>query len=236
MNLISRRIAIAMMAGAMLINAAPSFAEDAIPFVTDADVRLLDLIPAPPAQDSDVTKAEIAAYHAMEATRTAEQAKFAIADDEETVFRFLDGMDMKLDPAKVPLTTKFFERVAATEGATVDPAKKLWARPRPPLLDATIKPLIELSKSGAYPSGHATLGMLLGITLSKMIPEKKDAFMARAVQYGQSRFVVGVHYASDLEASKMAGAVVGNAMLHNADFIKEMEAAKLELRVAMGMS
>lgn len=236
MNIISRRFAIAMMAGAMLINIAPSFAEDSAPFITDADVALLDLIPTPPAKDSDVTKAEIAAFHAMEATRTDEQAKFAIADDEETVFRFLDGMGMKLDPAKVPMAAKFFERVAATEGATVDPAKKLWARPRPPVVDATIKPLIKLSSSGAYPSGHATLGILLGITLSKMIPEKKDAFMARAIQYGQSRFVVGVHYQSDLEASKMAGAAIGNAMLHNADFLKEMEAAKIELRAAMGRS
>jgi acid phosphatase (class A) len=194
------------------------------------------LIPMPPAKDSATTKAEIAAYHAMEATRTEAQAKFAIADDDETVFRFLDGMDIKIDPAKVPQAAKFFERVAATEGATVDPVKKIFARPRPPLVDPTIKPLIKLSSSGAYPSGHATLGMLLGITLAKMIPEKKDAFMARAVQYGQSRFVVGVHYASDLEASKMAGAAVGNAMLHNPEFLKEMEVAKTELRAAMGMS
>lgn len=236
MKTISRRFTIAMMAGALLINANPGFAEDAKPYVTDADVALVDLIPSPPAKDSATTIAEIAAYHAMEATRTEDQAKFAIADDDETVFRFLDGMGMKLDPAKVPLSAKFFERVAATEGATVDPAKKVFARPRPPLVDPTIKPLIKLSSSGAYPSGHATLGMLLGITLSKMIPEKKDAFMARALQYGQSRFIVGVHYASDLEASKMAGAAVGNAMLHNPEFIREMEAAKAELRAAMGMS
>ncbi len=236
MTTMSRRFAIGLFTATMLMTAAPSFAEDAVPFLTDADVALVDVIPAPPAPDSDVTKAEIKAYHEMEATRTKEQADFAIADDDETVFRFLDGMGMKIDPAKVPVAAKFFERVAATEGATVDPAKKMFARPRPPLVDPTIKPLIKLSSSGAYPSGHATLGMLMGITLSKMIPEKKEAFMARAVQYGQSRMVVGVHYASDLEASKMAGATVGNAMLHNPEFLKEMEAAKTELRAALGMS
>jgi acid phosphatase (class A) len=215
MNKITRRFAIAMMTSAMLVYASPAFADDAVPFVTDAEVQLQDLIPAPPAKDSAETKAELAAYHTMEAARTKEQADFAVADDDETVFRFLDGMGVKIDPAKVPLTAKFFERVAATEGATVDPVKKIFARPRPPLVDPTIKPLIELSKSGSYPSGHATLGMLFGITLSKMVPEKKDAFMARAVQYGQSRMLVGVHYPSDLEASKMAGAAVGNVMLHS---------------------
>jgi acid phosphatase (class A) len=236
MNSISRRFAMTLLAGAIALSATPSFAEDAKPFVTDADVPLVDLIPMPPAKDSATTMAEIAAYHAMEATRTDEQAKFAVADDDETVFRFLDGMGIKIDPTKVPMAAKFFERVAATEGATVDPVKKIFARPRPPLVDPTIKPLIKLSSSGAYPSGHATLGMLLGITLAKMIPEKRDAFMARAVQYGQSRFVVGVHYASDLEASKMAGAAVGNAMLHNPEFLKEMEVAKTELRAAIGAS
>ena len=155
--------------------------------------------------------------------------------DISTVFRFLDGMGIKLDPAKVPVAAKFFEQVAATEGAVVDPAKKLWARPRPPLADPTIVPLIKLSKSGAYPSGHATLGMLMGITLAKMIPEKRDAFMARAVEYGYSRFVVGVHYASDLEASKMAGAVIGDVMLHDDKFLAAMEPARAELRAAMGM-
>jgi acid phosphatase (class A) len=235
MNTITRRLALAVLACSMSVNIVPSFAADAMPFLTDADVVLVDLIPAPPAIDSTITKSEIAAYHAMETTRTKEQADFAIADDDETVFRFLDGMGMKLDPAKVPLTAALFERVAATEGAVVDPAKKFWARPRPPLVDATIMPLIKLSKSGAYPSGHATLGMLLGITLAKMMPEKRDAFMARAVEYGYSRFVVGVHYGSDLEASKMAGAAIGNALLHDAKFLSAMDAAKLELRAALNM-
>ena len=235
MKTLSRRFAIAILASSFLVNANMAFAADPVPYVTDADVQLQDLIPVPPAQDSAETKAEIAAYHTMEKTRTKEQADFAVADDEESVFRFLDGMGIKIDPAKAPNAAKFFERVAATEGATVDPVKKIFGRPRPPLVDATIVPLIPLSKSGSYPSGHATMGMLFGMTLAKMVPEKKDAFMARAIQYGESRFVVGVHYESDLAASKMAGAAVGNVMMHNPDFIKEMEAAKGELRSAMGM-
>jgi acid phosphatase (class A) len=234
MTSINRRLAASLIAGAMFLSVVPSFAEEPA-FLTDKDVVLLDLLPPPPAQDSETTKAELAAYHDMEKTRTDEQAKFAIADDDETVFRFLHGMGIKIDPAKVPATAKFFEGLASTEGAIVDPAKKEWSRPRPPLVDATIKPLIKLSKSGAYPSGHATLGMLFGITLAKMMPEKKNEFLARAIEYGHSRFVVGVHYSSDLDASKMAGAAIGNALLHNEAFLKAMEPVKAELRAAMGM-
>ncbi|QIG52247.1 phosphatase PAP2 family protein [Nordella sp. HKS 07] len=234
MMLFNRRAALGLLAGVLLISAGPVLADEPA-FLTAKDVSLLDLLPAPPAPDSETTKAEIAAYHAFEATRTEAQAQHAIADDEETVFRFLAGMGVILDPAKVPLTAKFFEGIAATEGEVVDPAKKVWARPRPPVVDATIKPLIELSKSGSYPSGHATLGMLFAITLSKMLPEKKDELFARAFDYGYSRYVVGVHYLSDIEASKMAGAAIGNTLLHDDAVVKAMEPVKGELRTAMGM-
>lgn len=229
---LNRRMAFGLLASAFLLSAAPALAEEP-PFLKGEDVSLLDIIPPPP--DGDATKAEIAAFHAFEATRTEERAKQAIADDDETVFRFLAGMGIDLDPAQVPLTAKFFESIAATEGEIVDPAKKVWARPRPPVVDVSIKPLIKLSKSGAYPSGHATLGMLFGITLAKMLPEKKDQLFARAVDYGFSRYVVGVHYLSDIEASKLAGVAIGNALLHDAAVIKAMEPVKAELRAAMGM-
>ena len=231
---INRRMAAGLLAGALLFGSVAAFAEEP-PFLKSDAVQLLELLPSPPAADSDITRAEIAAFHTFEATRTDAQAKFAIADDEETVFRFLDGMGIKLDPAKVPLTAKFFEGVAATEGEIVDPAKKVWARPRPPVVDATITPLIKLSKSGSYPSGHATLGMMFGITLARIMPEKKDEFLARALDFGHSRYVVGVHYLSDIEASKMAGTAIGNALLHDAAFLKAMEPVKAELRAAMGM-
>jgi acid phosphatase (class A) len=63
----------------------------------------------------------------------------------------------------------------------------------------------------------------------------RSEFMARAIDYGHSRYVVGVHYSSDLDASKMAGAAIGNALLHNEAFLKAMEPVKAELRAAMGM-
>ncbi len=233
MKTINRRVAAALLASALLFASTPVFAEE-MPFLKAADVPLLELLPAPPAANSAATQAEIAAFHAFEATRTDAQAQRAIADDEETVFRFLDGMGIKLDPAKAPLTAKFFESIAATEGEVVDAAKKVWARPRPPVLDASIKPLIKLSKSGAYPSGHATLGMLFAITLAKMLPEKKEELFARALDYGHSRYVVGVHYLSDIEASKAAGAAIGNALLKNQAVLEAMEPVKAELRAQMG--
>ena len=85
----NRRTALGLLAGVLLISTGPALADEPA-FLTAKDVNLLDLLPAPP--DAEKTKAEIAAFHAFEATRTEEQAKHGVADDEETVFRFLAGM------------------------------------------------------------------------------------------------------------------------------------------------
>jgi acid phosphatase (class A) len=77
--------------------------------------------------------------------------------------------------------------------------------------------------------------MPFGITLAKMLPEKEDEIFVRAQDYGYSRYVVGVHYLSDFEASKLAGAAIGNALLHKEAVLKAMEPVKAELRAAMGM-
>ena len=115
------------------------------------------------------------------------------------------------------------------------PAKKGFGRPRPPVVNEQIKPLIKLSKSGAYPSGHTTNGTAIAIVLAKMLPEKKDEMMARAKDYAWSRIIVGVHYRSDLDAGYASGALMAQALMQNADFQKEFEPAKAELRKALGM-
>ncbi len=105
----------------------------------------------------------------------------------------------------------------ATEGAVVDPAKDEWKRPRPHLYSDLVKPIVKPSKSGSYPSRHTTVGTLMGIVLSNMVPEKKAALMARAREYGHNRLVAGIHYPSDIEAGRIAGTVIAETIRTHAD-------------------
>jgi acid phosphatase (class A) len=214
------------------LSAAPLSAQHA-GFLEPGDAPLVALMPPPPKDDSDITKQEIAAYHAMEAKRTDEEAAFAVADDHASVFRFLQGMGIETDREKLQLTSDFFIRVRATQMQFVDPSKEIWFRTRMSVVDATIKPLIDLPDSTAYPSGHATTATLFAICLSQMFPEKRELFFKRADGFGHSRFVVGVHYPSDNEAAKIAGAIIGNALLHNKEFIKELALVRAELAPAL---
>ena len=226
--MVNRRYVGSFVLGLAFFVATPSFAQQAS-FLKPGDAPLVALIAPPPAEKSDTTKQEIAAYHAMEAKRTDEEAKFAVADDDASVFRFLQGMGIETDPEKLPLTLAFFKRVGATQVAFINPSKQIWFRKRMSIVDTTINPLIEVPRSTAYPSGHATTATLFAISLSQMFPEKRDAFFKRADQFGHSRFVVGVHYPSDNEAAKIAGAIIGNALLHNDEFKKELAPVKAEL-------
>jgi acid phosphatase (class A) len=220
----------------LLLVASPAVrAEDAQPFVTNKDIDLAMILPPPPANDSAETKAELGEVLTLQVTRTPEMEKRAIADAEEDVWRFADVMGPKFNKETLPKFSAFFDRVVATEGAVVDPAKDIWKRPRPHQLSDLVKPVVKLSNSGSWPSGHATVGTMMGIILSDMVPEKRAEIMARAAEYAHNRVVGGIHYPSDIEMGKISGSVIAAVLLSRPDFKAEFEVARSELRSDLGM-
>jgi acid phosphatase (class A) len=229
---------VALLAFVALIALAPAalYAEGAKPYSDNKEINLLLLLPPPPAPDSIQTKRELGEILMIQVTRTKEMETRAIADATENIWRFGDVVNNpKFAAAGLPKFAAFFDRVVETEGAVVDPAKDVWKRPRPHLYSDLVHPIVPLSKSGSYPSGHATVGTLMGITLSNMLPEKRPEIMARAWEYGQNRVVAGIHYQSDIEMGRISGTVIAQTISTHQDFKAEFEAAKAELRAALGM-
>src|SRR5476651_1857045 len=131
-------------------------AEDAKPYSDNKEINLLLLLPPPPASDSAQMKAELGEVLTIQVTRTKAMEARAIADVTENIWRFADVVDSpKFTAAGLLKFAAFFDRVVETEGAVVDPAKDVWKRPRPHLYSELVKPVVPLSKSGSYPSGHA---------------------------------------------------------------------------------
>nr|WP_245491483.1 phosphatase PAP2 family protein [Mesorhizobium sp. M7A.F.Ca.ET.027.02.1.1] len=198
----------------LLIVGSAAQAEDAQPFITNKDVDLTMILPPPPANDSAQTKAELGEVLTLQVTRTPEMVASAVADAEENVWRFADVMGPKFNKETLPKFSAFFDRVVATEGAVVDPAKDVWKRPRPHQLSDLVKPAVKLSSSGSWPSGHATVGTMMGIILSDMVPEKRAEIMARASKYAHNRVVGGIHFASDVEMGRISGSVIAAVLLN----------------------
>jgi len=210
-------------------------ADEAKPFITSQELDLTKYLPAPPADDSAQTKAELKELLEIQATRTPEQEKAAIADAEENVWRFADVMGPDFDAAKLPKTAALFDRIVATEDVVDDHAKKAFNRPRPYMLDEQIHPLLKKSKSGSWPSGHSTIGYLMATVLGEMVPEKRNALFTRAAGYAENRLVAGFHYRSDTLMSRTGAALIAQKMEEQPDFKTEFDAAKAELRAQLGL-
>jgi len=71
------------------------------------------------------------------------------------------------------------------------------------------------TRDASYPSGHATIGYLKALALIEMVPEKREDIFARAEDYAHNRMVCGVHYRSDVEASKLVAYAVHALMTTN---------------------
>lgn len=227
-----RRIAVA--AGLAVALASSAFAAE--PYLTSGDIDLLALLPPPPAAGSPADLIERAEVAGIQAAATPERIARARADAEETVYVMFGGL---LGPAfkaeALPLTAALFARLDKTEKATTGPAKSTFARTRPYLAYADhIKALVPASRSGSYPSSHATRVTLEGIILGVMLPEQRAAIWDRVADYAESRVVGGMHYPADVAAGRLAGTAEAAALLATPSFRADLDAATKELRAALG--
>ena len=89
-------------------------------------------------------------------------------------------------------------------------AKYFYFNPRPCQMDPSIKTLTGIPNFPAYVSGHSTFSGAAATVLSHIIPSKKDAFQAMAIEASNSRMLGAIHYRSDCEKGLLLGNVVGN--------------------------
>jgi acid phosphatase (class A) len=204
------------------------------------DPRVIDLsliLQQPPAPDSDVAMAELAALHRIESARTPAEIAAAQADDgEEDIFTYRDVMGPGFTAQALPVTAALSEHVHGDEPVASAPLKILYQRPRPYQTDATLHPVCSLTKAhNSYPSGHTISGYLLAFTLVQMVPEKRRQILDRADQYAHNRLVCGLHYQSDIDASRDVAYAVFGYMLASPRFQKELAAARDETRRHLGL-
>lgn len=221
---------------ALCLFAAQAFAKDPI-FVSADQSRGAEFLPSPPIDGSAEQKAELVELHDIEAKRSDAEVKQAQFDAEnETIFAFANVLGDRFNEAALPLTAAFGKRVVNDESVNVNPVKAFFHRIHPYTTDTSLKPVCKTKgKDDSYPSGHATVGYLLGLTLAEMVPEKRDEILARADGFARSRLICGVHYPSDIRASKPLSYAVHALMTANPQYRVELAAAKAELRKALAL-
>lgn len=190
------------------------------------------IAPPPSAEES---RREIEAMLELQRQRTPAQAARSAADLEQSVFRFADVLGPGFTAQNLPLTAAFFERLYRTESAINKQGKTLWARQRPPVVDARLQPTTKYGSSGSYPSGHAAFGHLAGIALADMVPEQRARILERAREFGDNRVLGGVHYPSDVQAGRQLAVLIAVLAQQNPDYQRDFAAARTELRRALAL-
>jgi len=206
-------------------------------YIDPLPLHLRLILSPPPARDSATTAAELTELHRIEAVRTPAQIAHARTDDrEEDIFVFGTVLGPRFTAEALPITASLSDRIRKEESAAGGPLKKLYHRPRPYQIDGTLHPVCPLSpEPTSYPSGHSLSGYLLAFTLVQLVPEKCQQILDRADEYVHNRLICGVHYASDIEASRRAAYAIFGSMVASPDFQRDLAAARDETRRKLGL-
>jgi acid phosphatase (class A) len=196
------------------------------------------LLPPPPEEGSAAWEMdmEIAAkYVALEdEVRKAQAASDADLHFPEAVEAFNMVLDLKISEESTPMVYMILRRSLADAGLSTYAAKDHYQRERPFMVNGgpTCTPEEEeyLRQDGSYPSGHTAIGWAWALILTELFPEQADVILQRGKEYGISRNVCNVHWHSDVAAGRVMGAAAVARLHANADFLVDMEAAKVEIQ------
>src|SRR5690242_5595138 len=110
-----------------------------------------------------------------------------------------------------PLVVTVVTMLAANRLDTV--LKDVIGRPRPPLADPAVHPLIALPHDPSMPSGHAMTTFAAVVVLLGYAPRWRPWLLLYAALVALSRPYLGVHYPSDVLAGAAIGAALGLGVL-----------------------
>jgi acid phosphatase (class A) len=230
----SRYLVFLLIAAALTVSSAAK-AGDTF-YLNPDEVDLIHVLAPPPIADSPAATADLQAVLAAVNSRTTAEIEHAQADDQRVVFRFADVMGPNFRPESLPFAAQLFQHVYQDGNAATVAAKAYFKRQRPFVVDPDIKIIVVQAPDFSYPSNHSTFAYEAGILLAAMVPEKAAVIFERAADYAHNRVVAGVHFPTDVEAGRISGSVIDNALLHDAHFLTDFERAKSEVRAALGFN
>jgi len=209
----------------LCLSLSPAAARSPAPWATPETDYLVARIPAPPAQGDAADRSDLAYVLAVQACATPQQIARAQMTDKLEIFGiFGEVLGPKFQPDNYPLTQALLQRVNATAGVVRDGLKNHYARPRP--ADAHTKDgvvaHVAYSPSFAYPSGHALSGWLVALVLAQLEPSEGAQLMHCAAEIGWDRVVVGVHYQTDVIASRTVAQLVFDRLMSDPDFQEQL--------------
>jgi PAP2 superfamily len=195
---------------------------------TGVDIPEIKL-PAPPSNDSDSTKRELALLHSYQKVRTKKEVAEIKGEIDVPEFHFGQSTLKQLVYRNDRLETlALMNEIVDFEAQQVMRQKKIHNRVRPSYLDPTLKPVINVPQHPAYPSGHATQAYLRALILSELDPANRSIYMQSAYRIARNREIAGLHYPSDSKAGALFAQQLFAKLKKDPSFAERLKAAKAE--------
>jgi acid phosphatase (class A) len=201
-------------------------------------------IPDAPANSSEQTRMEVNYLLALQKQRTEEDVRSSLymadvyynlrikkGDPEydryrRNLFHIGRSIGSWFNPETLPVTADFMAKVWQDASYFIWSLKFKYARIRPYIMDPSLQNL-QQTDWAAYPSGHAANSYINAFIYQELAPEFADYFVKDAYDMAHSREILGVHYPSDSEASRIFARQFVNRLFQNpafvADFVKVKE-------------
>jgi len=201
------------------------------------------ILPPPPPFGSPALLLDQQVYLRSRLVKQRDPKRWALAtsdarlDDDHLLAAFACALGLLPDRRTTPSLYRLLDRAAPDTRPQTDAAKAFFARQRPYLRNhqpICVARFTSLNRTPSYPSGHATLGMSLGLILTELAPDRSGALQARARAFGESRIVCGVHWLSDVQAGYLNAAALVAALHSSPSFRADLEQARGELATARG--
>ena len=194
---------------------------------TDAELATIRLDP-PPANDSDITKSELATLHAYVARRTPEKvAEITREIDFKTAVFGTTTIGESITKFH-PNTSKLLMLANELVTPVVLREKFNYNRVRPSHLDPTLSVVLPIPGHPAYPSGHSTQSFLSASILSKLNPSMTESYYVSALRIAHDREIAGLHYPSDTAAGKKLASQLLPLLFENSTFVDLYNRAQKE--------
>ena len=217
----------------MMLNAQdevqPYFSVDELP-------DLIKCLPAPPAFDSpefanDMMRFSWGKQQRLDPERAEIAKRDAVWSYEALLAEFDVPFGLHMSPENTPEIWKLMVTSMTTTDAMRVAPKAYYHRQRPferfqdkMLTDEEA----ELTGEGSYPSGHTMRGWTAALLLAEVNPAAADTIFARGWMYGESRVIVGAHWQSDVDASRVAASIAVCALHGSPEFREQMAKAQEE--------
>lgn len=209
-------------------------------YLTDKEVpNAVYWLPAPPVPGSSQFMYDVSQYYwgkeqrqdTLRAQKAIREAAYEIVD---MVPLFSEAFGYEISEEKTPAIYKVVYRGVETIRLSATEPKATYMRTRPYVYfnEPTLVPQDEeeLRTNGSYPSGHTIKAWGMALVLCEINPDAQDALYKLGYEWGQSRVIVGFHWQSDVDASRLLAAAC-YARLHTCKaFLDDMKAAQKEFK------